>query len=44
MEANRRCKIAEETIEYETTNVKLLSNVVEDKVKAVCYYYYPQLK
>ena len=35
MEANRRCKVAEETIEYETTNVKCLSEQVDEKVAEV---------
>lgn len=31
MEANRRCKVAEETIDTETANVKKFSKTVEEK-------------
>ena len=32
MGANRRCKVAEETIDCETANVKEFSKTVEEKV------------
>lgn len=35
MEAHRRCKIAEETIDSETVKVKEFSKSVEDKVMEV---------
>lgn len=35
MEANRCCKTAEETIEYETSNVRRLSQVVDDQMEKV---------
>lgn len=35
MEANQRCKFAEETIQTETTNVEQLTKIVEEKFNEV---------